>query len=149
MQDDDEYKVSGIDLAETQSKFKYHIVQNGFYDKIKYNYAVAANNTLFEKAALLACEKHRGQIDHSGNPYICHLIRVAKKCQIYNSAIIAMLQGIFDKAEVTGNELIEQGFPRNIINAVKTISHRDGESLKAYVRRVSRNNLARAVKYTT
>ena len=96
-----------------------------------------------KKAILFA---HSGQFDKSGIPYILHPFHVAESMRDEDSTTVALLHDIIEDTKYNKEDLINAGFPNYIVDAVVALSRRSNESYMDYIRRVKRNNIAKAVK---
>ena len=101
---------------------------------------------LTDLALAIASEKHDGQTDKSGMPYIGHVVRVAERCQSPTAKIVALLHDIIEDTDVTADYLREKGIPDDIVACVLIMTRRDGESYEDYIRRVAANPVCREVK---
>ena len=104
--------------------------------------------SLYKKAVWIAQEAHKGQTDKGGNPYIEHPLHVASQVETMELKIIAVLHDTLEDSEMTAEDLLEEGFPEHIVEAVNVLTHADGneEAYLEYIRRVSCNPMAAAVK---
>lgn len=93
------------------------------------------NTDLLEKAIQIATEAHKGQVDKGGKPYIQHPLRVADRCRDDNAKIVAVLHDTIEDTFVTPEYLEEQDFPRDIIDGVLSVTHKDGESYDDFIKR--------------
>lgn len=103
-------------------------------------------NELLEKAQRIAVEAHAGQVDRAGKPYIFHPLRVCCRCFTDEEKIVALLHDTIEDTELTAEDLLSEGFPRNIVDAVLSVSRNEDESYEDFVKRTSLNPLGRAVK---
>ena len=103
-------------------------------------------NELLEKALRIAVEAHTGQVDKAGKPYIFHPLRVCCRCFTDEEKIVALLHDTIEDTEVTAEDLLREGFPRNIVDAVLSVSRGEDESYEDFVKRTSLNPLGRIVK---
>ena len=101
---------------------------------------------LYNTALRLAIRAHEGQRDKGGRDYVTHPIRVAARCRSLQAKTVALLHDTLEDTSVTVDELREQGFPDEIVEAVQAITKRKGESYESFVKRLSGNALAREVK---
>ena len=101
---------------------------------------------MLAKALNIAYSAHQGQIDKGGIPYIQHPIRVALNCLTDDEKIVALLHDVIEDTSVTVEELINEGFNQNIIDAIISLTKRNGEDYMTFIRRVSSNELATLVK---
>lgn len=114
--------------------------------------ALKDNDYLFmerglEEIALEIAERaHRGQKDKAGKEYIEHPKRVADKCDAAEERIVALLHDTIEDTDVTPEFLTENGFPEDIIDAVLSVTRREGESYEDFVRRAGQNPVGRQVK---
>ena len=107
---------------------------------------MSTNNELLEKALRIAVEAHAGQVDKSGKPYIFHPLRVCYRCFTDEEKVVALLHDTIEDTEVTAENLLSEGFPRNIVDAVLSVSRNENESYEDFVKRTRLNPLGRSVK---
>lgn len=103
-------------------------------------------NEVFEKALSIAVEAHRGQVDKLGMPYILHPLEVARRVDTLGLKTIAVLHDVIEDTEITAEDLVEKGVPREIVEIVEILTKPQGEDYEEYVRRVAKNAKARKVK---
>ena len=101
--------------------------------------------TLTNKALRLAYAAHEGQTDDSGVPYIFHPYHLAEQMTDEISVCVALLHDVVEDTSVTFEEL-EGEFPREVIEALRLLTHREGTDYFAYVRAIREHPLARKVK---
>lgn len=101
---------------------------------------------LLERALEIATKAHKGQVDKSGAVYIFHPIRVAELCTTEEEKIVALLHDTIEDTSVTAEYLLEQGFPRTIVDAVLGVTRRDDETYEEFVRRAGLNPISKQVK---
>lgn len=101
---------------------------------------------LLDKAALICVTKHAGQRDKMGCAYFQHPMRVAMHCTTDAEKIVALLHDTIEDTDVTPDYLLAEGFPREIVDAVLSVTKREGESYEDFVRRASQNHIGRVVK---
>ena len=97
------------------------------------------------KAMNLAYNAHQGQFDKGGVPYIFHPIHLAESMDDEISTCVALLHDTVEDTAVTLEELAES-FPREIVEAVDLLTHRDGVEYFDYVRSIRANPVAVKVK---
>ncbi|MFA7287464.1 MAG: phosphohydrolase [Melioribacteraceae bacterium] len=92
----------------------------------------------------LANRVHSGQLDKGGQPYIFHPLRVASKFKDEKYRIVAILHDILED----GGEIndVSYNFSNYILNAILAITRKENESYMDFIKRVSENEIARAVK---
>ena len=101
---------------------------------------------LFDKAVEIATKAHEGHTDKSGTPYIGHVMRVSLGCKTQKSKVIALLHDVIEDTPVTPKQLIAEGIPADIVEAVLILSRRQGEEYEQYINRVAPHPLCREVK---
>ncbi|MEF2553183.1 HD domain-containing protein [Aurantimonas sp. A2-1-M11] len=103
--------------------------------------------TTIERARAIAESAHAGQIDKAGAPYIAHPVRVCDAVHGREAKIVALLHDVVeDSDDWTLARLRDEGFSRQIVDAVDALTHREGEDYFDAVRRARANELARTVK---
>lgn len=100
---------------------------------------------LTNEAMKLAYTAHHGQMDKSGIPYIFHPIHLAEQMQDEYTTCVALLHDVVEDTSVTLEELAET-FPKEVVEAVALMTHKDGEPYLDYVERIKENPIARTVK---
>ena len=103
-------------------------------------------NELVERAARICVERHAGQTDKVGQPYILHPMRVALKCETPEQRIVAFLHDVVEDCGVTDEALLAEGFSQEIVDAILAVTKREGESYEDFVRRAKQNPIGRVVK---
>jgi (p)ppGpp synthase/HD superfamily hydrolase len=101
---------------------------------------------LLERAIALAVEKHAGQSDKSGAPYILHPLRMMTRMKTPETMMIAVLHDVVEDTETTLADLRQGGFPESVVAAVDALSRREDESYEDFTIRAGANVLARPVK---
>lgn len=104
------------------------------------------NITLLEKALKIATKAHEGQTDKAGAPYIFHPIRVSNRCSTDEERITALLHDTIEDSEVTAEYLLMEGFPRNIVDAILSVTRNENESYEDFIKRSRLNPIGRQVK---
>lgn len=105
--------------------------------------------TDLERALALAVERHAGQKDKAGDPYILHVLGVWRNVSEagYGEThqIVALLHDVVEDTDTTVAD-ITAAFGPEIGAAVDAMSRRPGESYDAYLERVKQDPIAPAVK---
>ncbi len=103
-------------------------------------------STLLKKALRIATDTHINQVDKAGSPYIFHPIRVSNRCSTDDERIVALLHDTIEDTEVTSEYLLTEGFPRNIVDAILSVTRNEGESYEDFIKRSKLNPIGRQVK---
>lgn len=108
------------------------------------------SNPLVAKAYVVAVNAHAGVSRKSGEPYLNHPLRVAKRIQDagYDNEVvaIALLHDAVEDSELTLADLRAFGFSPRIISGVDSVTKRDGESYPEAVARASNHPDGKLVK---
>ena len=99
-----------------------------------------------KKAIRLAFEAHAGQYDKSGLPYILHPIHLAEQMTDELSTVCAVLHDVVEDTSWTLAELEQEGFPEEVIQVLRLLTHCPSLSYLEYIRQLSGNPTARKVK---
>lgn len=99
----------------------------------------------------IADKAHAGQVDKAGVSYMVHLANVKTLTQWFHGCgmeleAVAWLHDILEDTKTTREELLEQGIPLTVVEAIEAMSHREGENYGDFIKRVKANPLARKVK---
>lgn len=94
----------------------------------------------------VAMDAHSGQLDKGGNPYIQHPLAVASWMKTEREITVALLHDVVEDSDYTFETLMHMGFPDDIIEALKCLTHAPGEDYFDYIERVKQNELSIRVK---
>lgn len=100
-----------------------------------------------EKALKIALEAHQGQKDKAGAEYIFHPIRVMQRGKTMEEKICGLLHDVIEDSHFTFEDLIQEGFSNEIIEALKCLTKKsDEEDYDSFIERILQNPLAVQVK---
>jgi (p)ppGpp synthase/HD superfamily hydrolase len=98
----------------------------------------------------IAVTAHRDQVDKAGLPYIEHPRRVAELVAAAGGSdeavAAAWLHDVLEDTDLTPEDLRVAGIPEEVVAAVRAVTHRCGERLDDYAKRVAADPLAVQVK---
>ena len=100
----------------------------------------------YDQIIAFIAEKHKGQVDKSGKPYIVHPVTVALNCKSESGKRVALLHDVLEDTDATIEELIQLGLSDEEIEAVVLLTKPKKEDYMDYVKRVAKNPIAREVK---
>lgn len=75
----------------------------------------------------LAYEKHHGQMDKSGLPYIHHPLHLAEQMNTEEACIVALLHDVIEDTNTTFEDLEAFSFGEEIIDALKLLTRNKDE----------------------
>ena len=101
---------------------------------------------LTKKAMKLSFEGHKDQVDKTGMPYVFHPFHLAEQMKDEYTTVVALLHDIVEDTDMTLEGLCDLGFPKEIIDAIRLMTHAPEVSYMDYVRAIGKNPIARAVK---
>lgn len=101
---------------------------------------------LTKKAMKLCFEAHKNQVDKSGLPYVFHPFHLAEQMTDELTTVAALLHDVVEDTPCTFTDLREMGFPEEVLNALRLLTHDDAVPYLDYVVRLKDNPIARAVK---
>ena len=99
-----------------------------------------------ERAIEIAARAHAGQVDKAGQPYILHPLRLLLAVGSVHERMAAVLHDVVEDTSVTLDDLQAEGFPGEVLDAVRALTKTAGESRIAAAKRAAANPVARAVK---
>lgn len=101
---------------------------------------------LTKKAMKLCFAAHKEQVDKSGLPYVFHPFHLAEQMTDELITVAALLHDVVEDTPYTFTDLREMGFPEEVLDALRLLTHDDGTPYLEYVARLKDNPIARAVK---
>ena len=107
---------------------------------------------MIKKAAEFAAKAHEGAVRKGSTiPYIVHPYEAAVIVSGLTSdpeiIAAALLHDVMEDTPYTLEDLRQEGFSEEVLEALLCLTHREGESYTAYIGRVCENPLAARVKY--
>lgn len=101
---------------------------------------------LTKKAMKIAYQAHQGQTDKTGLPYIYHPIHLAEQMQDEATTCVALLHDVVEDTDITVEQLSQEGFPQEVLEAIQLMTHAPEVPYMDYVREIKKNPIASAVK---
>ena len=102
---------------------------------------------LVRKAMNIAFEAHAEQKDKAGYPYIHHPMHLAEQMTDEYSACVALMHDVIEDCPSYTFEYLEnEGFPKEVIDALKLMTHATDVPYPDYVKAIKSNPIATRVK---
>lgn len=101
---------------------------------------------MLSKAMEVAKEAFEEKMGKQSQPYLDHAMRVADKMDTEVEKTVAMLHDVVEDTEVSLHELKEQGFPREVLEAVEILTKHANMTYFDYIDDIHCNELATKVK---
>ncbi|MBZ9973544.1 GTP pyrophosphokinase [Mesorhizobium sp. BR1-1-12] len=102
---------------------------------------------MLDGAIEIAIRAHFGQVDKAGEPYILHPFRVMLSQEGEAARVVGVLHDAVEDSELSLDDLaFEYEFPHEIVEAVDSVTRREGEDYFEYVARAKANPIGRKVK---
>ncbi len=101
---------------------------------------------LTKKAMKITYAAHAGQTDKTGIPYIYHPMHLAEQMETEATVCAALLHDVVEDTDMTFADLEQEGFPPEVIAALKLLTHDPAVPYMDYVRTIMQNPIAAAVK---
>lgn len=100
-------------------------------------------------ALRIATAAHAGQLDRDGYPVILHPLTVGLMGHTDEEKIAGFLHDVVEDSDITFDDLLKEGIPTGIVNAVRLLTHEKGTDYFDYVQRIidSGHPIALQVKY--
>lgn len=115
------------------------------YEELSTEEAKKYTTDYVEEALLIAKKAHKGQVDRAGVDYINHPIYVASLMTNDDTRAAALLHDTIEDTDVTAEYLLDNGIPKDIVDAVVLLTN-DNQDYLTYVKGLKSNFIARAVK---
>lgn len=102
-----------------------------------------------DTALQIATKAHEGQKDRDGYPVILHPIAVGMMGDTDEEKITGFLHDVVEDSDYTFDDLIREGIPNGVVNALRLLTHEHGTDYYEYVQGIidSGNPIALQVKY--
>jgi (p)ppGpp synthase/HD superfamily hydrolase len=101
---------------------------------------------LIETSLAIALRAHTGVKDKAGHAYILHPLRIMAKMKTDLEMSAALLHDVIEDSDITANDLLNEGIPDAVVEAVLCLSKRENENYLDFVARAKQNPIARKVK---
>lgn len=101
---------------------------------------------LLDKAIKLAEKYHEGQVDRGGKPYIGHPLRVMEGVETFEEKILAVLHDVLEDCDVSAEQLIEEGIPKELVEKLKILCKGKNEDYFQYINRITNDKATINVK---
>ncbi len=101
---------------------------------------------LTKQAMKIAFDAHKDQTDKNGIPYIYHPIHLAEQMNDENTVCAALLHDVVEDTDITFDQLTACGFPEDVMDALRLLTHDDSVPYFDYVKEIRNNPIAKAVK---
>ena len=100
-------------------------------------------------ALRIATAAHAGQLDRDGYPAILHPLTVGLMGHTDEEKMAGFLHDVVEDTSVTFDNLIEEGIPIGVVNAIRLLTHGKGSDYYDYIQGIieSGNPIALQVKY--
>lgn len=104
--------------------------------------------TMLKSALVFAAQKHDGQFDKEGNPYLLHVMKVMHYIKSSDEEIlcIALLHDVIEDTDATYADLATIGMSERVIEGVRALTKVKGETYEEYKEKVKSNHDAIIVK---
>lgn len=99
-----------------------------------------------KKAICLMFKYQKDQIGKDNLPYVFHPWHVAETMKDEERTIVAILHDVVEDTELTIEDIQNEGFSAEVINALKLLTHNENEDYYEYIERISTNPIAKDVK---
>jgi len=104
------------------------------------------NINLIEKSLEIALSAYSGQIDKAGKTYILHPLRLMAQMETEEEMAVALLHDVIEDSEYTAEDLVNNGIPAEVVNAVQCLTKKPNEDYESFIDRVLENKLATKIK---
>lgn len=101
---------------------------------------------LIETSLTIALHAHTGVVDKAGRAYILHPLRLMAKMTTDIEMAVALLHDVIEDSDITAADLLAQGIPNEVVEAVLCLTKQADENYQDFVLRAKQNTIARKVK---
>ena len=101
---------------------------------------------LIETSLQIALRAYAGKTDKAGREYILHPLRVMAKMETDLERSAALLHDVIEDSDITAEDLLAEGIPAEVVEAVQSLSKNENEDYQDFVARAKKNKIAARVK---
>jgi len=101
---------------------------------------------LIEKSLNIALRAYTGKTDKAGREYIHHPLRVMAKMKTNLEMSVALLHDVIEDSDISAEQLLAEGIPAEVVEAVQCLSKNENEDYQDFVGRTKKNELAAKIK---
>ena len=103
---------------------------------------------LTKKAMKISFEAHKDQVDKCGIPYVYHPFHIAEQMTDEITTCVALLHDVIEDTNTTIDDLRNDGFPDEVLEALELLTHKDNEVLKIILLQKQLNLLISLIIWT-
>lgn len=105
-------------------------------------------SALVKKAKKLVFEAHKADFDKGGYPYVFHPFYLATQVKGEFATCVALLHDVIEDHgdRYAFDDFLASGFPVEVVEALRLLTHKKRVAYLDYIKAISKNPLARAVK---
>lgn len=112
----------------------------------KFNLEKLSEISDYKRALIIVDVMFKDVKDKSGEPYINHLLTVSNNLDTPSEKIVGLLHDLVEDTDTTFEELKEVRFNDTIIEALKLVTKKEGESYPDFIDRIINSNNIIALK---
>ena len=101
---------------------------------------------LIETSLQIALRAYAGKTDKAGREYILHPLRVMAKMETDPERSAALLHDVIEDSDITAEDLLAEGIPAEVVEAVQSLTKKEHEEYQDFVARAKKNKIAAKVK---
>ena len=109
-----------------------------YFDEDKY-LEIKESNDLIYKALEIVSTLFENDLDKGGMPYMLHILYVYKHVSSKNEKIVALLHDVIEDKDVTYDDLIEIGFPKELCDDVLVLTRVKPIDYNSYIDNILKN----------
>lgn len=100
-----------------------------------------------KKACNICFEAHKEDKDKGGYPYVFHPFYLATQVDNEEATLVALLHDVIeDHGDTYTFEMLEKEFSKEVVDALRLMTHEKGVPYMEYVKEIAKNPIARQVK---
>ena len=116
-----------------------------YFDEDKYEEIKNSDNLIY-KAMEIVTTLFENDTDKGKMPYMLHIEYVYRHVSSMDEKVVALLHDVIEDKDVTGNDLLEVGFPKKIVDDVVIITRKKKEEYNDYIANLIKNGSKEALR---
>lgn len=109
-----------------------------YFDEDKYDELKSSDNLVY-KALEIVTRLFENDEDKGGMPYMLHIIYVYRHVSSLDEKIVALLHDVIEDKDVSKKDLLDVGFPKNIVEDVSSLTRVRPKEYNDYIEDLIKN----------
>jgi (p)ppGpp synthase/HD superfamily hydrolase len=115
-----------------------------YFDEDKYEELKSSDNLIY-KALEISTTLFENDVDKGGMPYMLHIEFVYRHVYSIHEKVVALLHDVIEDKDVSDKDLLDIGFPKEIVDDVVILSRPKKQEYDDYINNIIKNGSVEAL----